>query len=241
MIIKDLGKITEPSGSIQHRVIVRCEVCKQERETRISRVKDSYTACRECQIKARNFKHGLHGHPLRGVHNTMKQRCSNKNTNMYYRYGARGITVCKEWDEFKPFYDWAINNGYKDGLTIDRINNDGNYEPNNCQWITLEENISKNAKLSKNDIDSICKIYLQSNITQKELAFKYRIDISRVGQILKENNIETTYRGGTKKKISIENVNKIILDKRIASEIALDYGVHKSTIYSIKRGKYNVQ
>lgn len=241
MIIKDLGKVLEPSGKHQHRVVVRCEICKKERETRINRVKDSFTVCKDCQIKTRNFKHGLHSHPLRGVHNTMKQRCTNPNTRMYYRYGNRGITVCEEWNNFKPFYDWAIGNGYKYGLTIDRINNDGNYEPDNCQWITLEENISKNAKLSKDDVNAICETYLNINITQKELAFKYGIDISRIGQILKENNIKTTYRGGTKKKINTENVNKIILDKRIASEIALDYGVHKSTIYTIKQGKYNVQ
>ena len=238
MIIKDLGKVLEPSGKFQHRVTVRCEICKQERETRISRVKDSFTICAKCQIKARNFKHGLHGHPLRGVHNTMKQRCINKNTNMYYRYGARGISVCKEWNEFKPFYDWAIENGYRQGLTIDRIDNDGNYEPSNCQWITLEENISKNAKLSKNDIDNICNIYKNENITQQKIAKMFDVDNSRIGQILKNANIKISYRGGNGKKINKDKIEDIKKDNRRVEDIAKDYGVHKSTIYTIKKGKY---
>ena len=74
----------------------------------------------------------------------MKQRCNNPNRHNYDNYGGRGIKVCDEWkNDFQAFYDWAMANGYHDDLTIDRIDNDGNYEPNNCQWITLEENARK--------------------------------------------------------------------------------------------------
>lgn len=67
-------------------------------------------------------------------------RTTNKNIPNYQYYGGRGITVCDEWqNDFQSFYDWAIANGYKEGLTIDRINNDGNYEPSNCRWATLKE------------------------------------------------------------------------------------------------------
>ena len=70
----------------------------------------------------------------------MKQRCTNPNKANYERYGGRGISVCKEWSEsFKSFYDWAISNGYRDDLTLDRIENDGNYEPGNCRWATPKE------------------------------------------------------------------------------------------------------
>jgi hypothetical protein len=70
----------------------------------------------------------------------MKQRCYNENHSSYKRYGGRGITVCDEWkNDFVEFRNWAINNGYKDGLTLDRINNNGDYEPSNCRWATLLE------------------------------------------------------------------------------------------------------
>lgn len=73
----------------------------------------------------------------------MKARCNNPKIPAYKYYGAKGITYTKEWENFKPFYMWALNNGYADDLTIDRINVNGNYEPNNCQWITLSENSKK--------------------------------------------------------------------------------------------------
>lgn len=67
-------------------------------------------------------------------------RCYDKNQDNYYLYGGRGIKVCDEWkSNFVKFYNWAISNGYKDGLTIDRIDVNGNYEPNNCRFITMQE------------------------------------------------------------------------------------------------------
>lgn len=90
--------------------------------------------------------HGLKNHPLYSVWKDMKRRCHNPRRRKYPVYGGRGIIVCDEWkDNFKTFYDWAMNNGYKKGLSIDRIDNDGNYEPSNCQWITVAENSRKAA------------------------------------------------------------------------------------------------
>ncbi len=85
--------------------------------------------------------HGQSNTPLYKVWQAMKDRCLNKRNRFYNRYGGRGISVCNEWLYFSKFYDWAMSHGYEKGLNIDRIDNDGNYEPSNCRWITHAENL----------------------------------------------------------------------------------------------------
>jgi len=78
------------------------------------------------------------------VWGSMIQRCTNPNRDKYKWYGGRGIRVCAEWlDSYQAFKDWALSHGYADNLTIDRTNNDGNYEPKNCHWVTKLDNINK--------------------------------------------------------------------------------------------------
>ena len=95
-----------------------------------------------------NFKHGLTEHPLYRIWGGMKYRCKTSRVAGEY-WHDRGISICKEWQEFIPFYNWAINNGYKKGLTIDRINNDGNYSPDNCRWVNWSiQNSNKRKPIS---------------------------------------------------------------------------------------------
>lgn len=77
--------------------------------------------------------HGLRSSRLHNIWSLMIQRCTNQNLAYYDRYGGRGISVCDAWKKFDVFADWALSNGYKDGLSIDRIDVNGNYEPSNCK------------------------------------------------------------------------------------------------------------
>lgn len=106
--------------------------------------------------------HGMSKTRLYHIYYGMKARCYNPNNHKYKNYGGRGITICDEWmNSFESFRDWSLANGYRDDLSIDRINSDGNYEPSNCRWadnITQENNRTNNT------------IYEYKNIfhTQKE-------------------------------------------------------------------------
>lgn len=94
---------------------------------------------------ALGYKNGLRNHPLRFIRKSMIHRCYNQNNRYYKNYGGRGISVCDEWrNSIKSFYEWALGNGWMKGLSIDRKDNNGNYEPSNCQWITISENSRKN-------------------------------------------------------------------------------------------------
>lgn len=92
------------------------------------------------KLKSRVTTHGKSNTKMYAVWCSMKARCYNNNDKYYKSYGERGVVVCGEWlNDFMNFYEWSMNNGYKDNLTIDRIDVNGNYEPDNCRWVTMKE------------------------------------------------------------------------------------------------------
>ena len=140
--IEDLGMRYPNVNSNKKRRygLYKCIECDCEFETQISTVKHKgYARCRLCSNKANSIRHGYSRTKLYQVYQSLKSRCTDINKINYKDYGGRGIKICDEWkNDFLIFRTWALENGYKEGLSIDRIDNDGNYEPINCRWVTKE-------------------------------------------------------------------------------------------------------
>lgn len=113
----------------------------------------------------------------------MKARCFNLNHKNWDRYGGRGITVCKEWMEFKNFMEWAFANGYTDDLSLDRIDLNGNYEPSNCQWITLRENSQKSSRIKLN-YKKAENIRKRCSEDRKVLAKEFNVSVKTIDAVL---------------------------------------------------------
>lgn len=158
-VVEEVEPRITPSGRKFRMVLCKCD-CGNTTVASIDHLRNGHTKSCGCYksdwAKENVTKHGQAGSRLYQTYMHMKERCFKETSKSYPRYGGRGITVCDEWlgeNGFQHFYDWAMNNGYKDSLTIDRINNDGNYEPSNCRWATQEQqmnNVSYNVHLTYN-------------------------------------------------------------------------------------------
>ncbi len=159
--ICDCGNTCETDGEhLKNGITKSCGCFKLERE-----------------IEA-NIKHGFKGTRIYRTWKNMKNRCSNPKRPDYKNYGGRGISVCDEWrKDFMTFCKWAMNNGYQDNLTLDRIDVNGNYEPKNCRWVDMKtqaRNRSNNIVVEYNGKKmTLAEVSEKSGITSKILYRRY--------------------------------------------------------------------
>ena len=140
-------------GKSRNTWLCLCPKCKEEFKIVGGRTKlNSISQCKGCSISEKKSTHKMSKSRIYHIHSKMISRCYNDNNKDYEHYGGRGIKIYDEWlgdNGFINFYNWAIENGYNDNLTIDRIDVNGNYEPNNCRWtdIKTQENNRTNSRI----------------------------------------------------------------------------------------------
>jgi len=187
-IIKEVEPHYYPCGAIARMVLCICDCGKKVTthllSLRIGRTKSCGCIRTEKLIKS-NTIHGLHKHTLYVTWKNMKARCYNKSHKKYKDYGNRGITICDEWlNNVKCFYNFAISHGWEEGLTIDRIDNDGNYEPSNCRFVTCQVN-SQNKRTTKVNPDIVREIrtMLTEKISVIKIAKKFDVHTDTIYRI----------------------------------------------------------
>ena len=157
ILIEDLGRMfpTENSKKKDRYGIYKCGFCGTEFKARTYDINNGYSKSCGCykssKLSNRNKTHGLTETRLYKIWINIKDRVLTPKNTHYKDYGGRGITICEEWkNDFMSFYDWAMSNGYSGRLSIDRINNDGSYYPENCRWSTQTIQC-RNQRMQKNN------------------------------------------------------------------------------------------
>lgn len=249
-LIKDIGK-RDTGKRNRHFILCKCE-CGNEVMIRIDQFgKNHSCGCIKKEVATlnvcRNHKHKKSGTRLYSIWSGMKERCRNKNNSRYHRYGERGIGVCDEWlNDFVSFAEWALNDGYSKNKTLDRIDNNGNYEPQNCRWASQKEQANNretniNIAVDKKEFDlmQLSEIF---NLPYSTVYARYKRGdrgnqlIRPLWSIIRPRNGEKN----SKAKITEEQAKEIkllIKQGHKCTAIAKHFNVSKYLIYEIKGNK----
>lgn len=169
----------------------KCQcVCGTIKDVYTSNLRSGKTHSCGCHAKsvnsARMSTHNESKSKLYGVWLAMRRRCYLKTTRDYENWGGRGIKVCDEWQSYEPFRDWAMTNGYQEGLTLDRKDNDKDYSPDNCRWVNrfVQSNNKRNNHFVEinGEIHTIAEWCRLRNI--KKGAFQSRLKLGWTGEKL---------------------------------------------------------
>lgn len=161
------------------RLIVECTCGRKKSVNKRSVIRGRTKSC-GCLQKATATTHGLSHTRAYRIWMAMKQRCCSKKHWLYPRYGGRGIFICEEWkNDVAIFCEWAAKNGCKKGLTIERKDNDGNYEPSNCKFVTIRENLNNTSKTVFLYVDG-------EKISLQNASLKYGINSAAISQRIKK-------------------------------------------------------
>lgn len=172
-----LDKTEEKASDGYFLYLCQCLICGKKFKKKIFRIIESHKECRHNIIRWRNSRMG---HIF--IH--MRDRCYNFNNKDYRFYGHKGIKICQEWlDNPKLFEEWAFNNGYREDLTIDRIDSSKDYSPQNCRWISKEENTRRAGNVNWLTINGI-------TLTGRQWAEKLKIGTNYINRKIREEGVE---------------------------------------------------
>ncbi len=188
LLIKMIEHKTDSNGRYRPWAVFYCPYCNKEVEKYVSngRKSESCGCIRYNLIANKRRTHGKYPFRLYEIWRGMKTRCYNTKDMHYKRYGERGIKVCDEWMKYLNFRDWSLNNGYNKNLIIDRINNDGNYEPSNCRW-TDHKISSQNTSLTKLNPEKVKKIrnlFSTGKYKKSELGRMFNVSSSAIKDVV---------------------------------------------------------
>lgn len=198
------------TGKMEYRRLCECLCdCGNLMTANYYKVKTGHTKSCGCLVTEmlveRNTTHQLSKHPLFATYHSMIGRCHNKEHLNYHNYGARGIEVCDEWrKDISKFIEWAEEVGFEGEKQLDRIDNDGNYEPSNCRFVTVAKNLRNR----------------RNNVIIDGLVLKDWINKVAIENNLKPTNVHTRYYKLKKKGIEI-TVDTIVNYNNYANQLPL--------------------